>query len=289
MEYPVYIVSKGRYENPLTAKFLYNDKVDFKIVIEPQEYNDYLQSIKKENILITDFSNLGLGSYPARNFAWEHSISKGFKKHWIFDDNISAIRKVNKGFKIICNSGKAMTSVEKFTNRYINVVISGFNYTTFVVPGYTDKKPFLINTKCYSGMLIKNNIPFRWRLKYNEDIDLCLQVLDKGYSTILINAFTIDKISTVAKMKGGNQDELYLDNANEKKILKAQSIEKIWPQYCKTILKYGRPHHHVYWKYFKHPLIKKKNIIEKPKQNFKLKKLKKINHTPLKEFYKKNQ
>ena len=46
MEYPVYIVSKGRYENPLTAKFLYNDKVDFKIVIEPQEYNDYLQSIK---------------------------------------------------------------------------------------------------------------------------------------------------------------------------------------------------------------------------------------------------
>ena len=221
MEYPVYIVSKGRYENPLTAKFLYNDKVDFKIVIEPQEYNDYLQSIKKENILITDFSNLGLGSYPARNFAWEHSISKGFKKHWIFDDNISAIRKVNKGFKIICNSGKAMTSVEKFTNRYINVVISGFNYTTFVVPGYTDKKPFLINTKCYSGMLIKNNIPFRWRLKYNEDIDLCLQVLDKGYSTILINAFTIDKISTVAKMKGGNQDELYLDNANEKKNIKS--------------------------------------------------------------------
>ena len=37
--YPVYIVSKGRYETRLTAKHLLRMGVPFSIVIEPQEYN----------------------------------------------------------------------------------------------------------------------------------------------------------------------------------------------------------------------------------------------------------
>ncbi len=32
--YPVYIVSKGRWENPITAKCFLQDGVDFKIVVE---------------------------------------------------------------------------------------------------------------------------------------------------------------------------------------------------------------------------------------------------------------
>ena len=35
-EYPIYVISKSRYENALTAKFLIRDKVPFKLVIEPQ-------------------------------------------------------------------------------------------------------------------------------------------------------------------------------------------------------------------------------------------------------------
>jgi len=66
-KYPVYIVSKGRWENPLTAKFFIKDNVKFKIVVEPEEYNNYCKALGKENVLKLPFSNLGQGSMPARN------------------------------------------------------------------------------------------------------------------------------------------------------------------------------------------------------------------------------
>ena len=49
-KYPVYIVSKGRWENPITAKCFLEDGVDFKIAVEPQEYDLYAQTIPKNNI-----------------------------------------------------------------------------------------------------------------------------------------------------------------------------------------------------------------------------------------------
>jgi hypothetical protein len=71
----------------------------------------------------------------------------------------------------------------------------------------------------------------------------------------------VDKTSTVAKMKGGNQTELYKGNAHEKKILKARSLEEIWPQYAKTVMKFNRPHHSVDWKkHFTHSLIRDPKI-----------------------------
>ena len=44
--YPVYVISKGRYDSCLTANFLLKDKVDFKLVIEPQEYDKYVSYSK---------------------------------------------------------------------------------------------------------------------------------------------------------------------------------------------------------------------------------------------------
>ena len=59
--YPVYIVSKGRWENPITAKCFLQDGVDFKIVVEPQEYDNYCEAVGKKIVLKLPFSNLGLG------------------------------------------------------------------------------------------------------------------------------------------------------------------------------------------------------------------------------------
>lgn len=260
-KYPVYIVSKGRWENPLTAKMFLNDNVPFKILVEPQEYDNYCKSIGAEYVMELPFSDLGLGSYPARNHAWKDAIENGHKRHWIFDDNIHRARRVNNGKKIPMNASKALQLAEEFTDRYENIGISAFNYQYFVVPSCTDKKPFYLNVHAYSCMLIKNDMPHRWRLKYNEDVDLCLQVLNDGLCTVLFNAFVMDKTSTVAKMKGGNQDELYKNNSHDKKVLKSKSLEEIWPQYVQTIMRFKRPHHHIDWKkHFKQGLIRKKDI-----------------------------
>jgi hypothetical protein len=258
-KYPIYIVSKGRWENPLTARFFIKDGINFKILVEPQEYEKYCESLGTQYVLKLPFSNLGVGSYPARNFAWEHSISLGAKRHWVFDDNIRQIRRLNHGKRIPCNGLIAIQALEDFTDRYMNVGITAFNYLMFVTN--ETKKPFFLNVHAYSAMLMLNEMPHRWRLKYNEDVDLCLQVLDAGLCTLLFNAFMVDKTSTVAKMKGGNQTELYKGNAHEKKVLKARTLEEIWPQYAETVMRFNRPHHKVDWKkHFKHPLIRRKDF-----------------------------
>ena len=293
-KYPIYIVSKGRWENPLTAKFFIEDGVKFKILVEPQEYDNYCKSIGKKYVLKLPFSNLGKGSYPARNYAWEDSIKNGYERHWCFDDNIARVRRVFKGNKIPCNSLKAIEVLEDFTDRYQNIGITAFNYGKFVIPSSSDKKPFYINVHAYSAMLIKNNMPYRWRMKYNEDVDLCLQVLHNKLCTVLFNAFVVEKMSTVAKMKGGNQDELYKGNAHEKKILKARSLEEIWPQYAQTKIRFNRPHHYVNWKkHFKHNLVRRTDLnwdkIKNKKHNIKLTKVNNIKSKKLKDFYNKNK
>lgn len=264
IKYPVYIVSKGRYSNPITAKYFLSENIDFKIVIEPQEYEQYLKTIPEKNILCTDFSNLGLGSFPARNFAWQHSIDNGFDKHFLFDDNIYKLIKPIKGIRRVnsITANEGLYILQDFTSRFQNIAISGYNYDYFITR--ETKKPFTYNTHVYSGMLINNLIPYRWRLKYNEDVDLCLQALNDGWNTLLLNAVTIKKVSTVTKLKGGNQTELYQNNSHDKKVLKTKSLETMWPQYVESVIRFNRPHHYVNWKkHFKHSL----QLIDKNPNN----------------------
>jgi len=50
-KYPVYIISKGRWESRLTSKALEKMRVPYRIVVEPQEYADYAAVISPPKIL----------------------------------------------------------------------------------------------------------------------------------------------------------------------------------------------------------------------------------------------
>jgi hypothetical protein len=248
-EYPIYIISKGRYEVTLTADNFKKAGLDYLIAVEPQEYDLYVQKLGEKSILKLPFSNLGLGSYPARNYCWEHAKERGYKYHWLFDDNIQKFRKwINGKRKDIIEINLALLFVEQFTNKN-NTDICGFEEPNFVVK--VPKKPFKNNCHVYSAMLIKNALPYRWRLKYNEDVDLCLQVLHNGGTTASCIYYMADKVSTANKQKGGNQTELYQGNAPKKNLLKAKMLESVWPQYAKTVIRFGRHHHLIDWKQFK--------------------------------------
>jgi hypothetical protein len=256
-KYPIYIISKGRYDRPLTARLFEKAGLDFFIVVEPQEGDLYKNSVGENRVLVLPFSNLGLGGFPARNFCWEHAKAKGNKYHWIFDDNITTFKQWQNGFRKTCNDiiPNALMYVETFVDKK-KIDIGGFEEPNFVTK--CPKSAFKINCHVYSAMLIRNDLPYRWRLKYNEDVDLCLQVLHNGGSTASCVYFMADKVSTSNKMKGGNQDELYKGNDPKKKLLKAKMLEAQWPQYAKTVIRFGRYHHFVDWKIFKKGLQNKK-------------------------------
>ena len=247
-KFPIYIISKGRYEKPLTAKLFEKAGIDYLIAVEPQEYDLYCKALIENRVLKLPFSNLGLGSYPARNFCWEHAKANGYKYHWLFDDNFLMFKKwINSKRVRIENIKDALIYVEENAIK-TNVDITGLERPEFVCK--VPKKAFKTNCHVYSSMLIKTNLSYRWRLKYNEDIDLCLQVLHNSGTTSSCVYYMAKKVDTGQKMKGGNQTELYQGNAPKKNLLKAKMLEAVWPQYAKTLIRFGRHHHLIDWKQF---------------------------------------
>ena len=197
-KYPLYIVSKGRADSRLTSKALEKMNIPYNIVIEEQEYDDYANVIDPKKIIILDkkyqeeyetLDNLGnsksKGPGPARNFIWDHSIKNGYKYHWVMDDNIERFLRLNNNLKTPVGNGSCFKAMEDFVQRYENVAMAGPCYSMFA---FRDKMetmpPFIKNTRIYSCNFIKNDTPFRWRGRYNEDTILSLDMLKAGYCTI---------------------------------------------------------------------------------------------------------
>lgn len=249
-EYPIYIPTKGRADTPLTARALERDGVPFHLVVEPQEEDTYRTALPSASILVLPFSNRG-SVIPARNWIKAHATAAGAKRHWQLDDNIRHFHRLHQSRIIPTHAGLALRACELFTDQWANVAVSGLNYEMFVNRQTT--KPFMLNVRVYSCSLISNELPHQWRGTYNEDTDLCLQVLADGWCTILLNAFVAQKQRTMT-MQGGNQSELYQHHDGRLKM--ARSLEHQWPKVVETRRKFQRPQHHVAynWRHFDTPL-----------------------------------
>jgi hypothetical protein len=273
-QFPIYIVSKGRAKSRLTSKFFEKVGVPYRVVIEEQEHADYAAVIDPKKLLVLDkayqrdydtFSELGAekgtGSGPARNFAWDHALSLGAPWHWVGDDNIERFYRLDRNVYGEVMDGTIFRCMEDFCGRYANVGMAGPNYFMWA-PRKNKMPPFVMNTRIYSFNLIRSDLPFRWRGRYNEDTDLSLRMLKAQWCTILFNAFLQHK-STTLKMKGGNTDSIYTDGT----LAKSKMIVDMHPDVARLTLndrRFNRPHHMVDYSSFKNiPLIRKEGVRTK--------------------------
>lgn len=265
--YPIYIISKGRWDSRLTAKSLDAIGVTYRIVVEPEEYEQYAAVIPAERILTLPFSNLRQGSIPARNWVWDHSIAEGHARHWILDDNIKGFFRYNHNKALPVKTGAIFAASEDFVDRYENVAMAGFHYEMFchwTRDRGKEKPAFYLNTRIYSCILLENTLSHRWRGRYNEDTDLSLRLLKDGHCTILFCAFCCGKQATM-KMKGGNTEELYADNG---RTLMAESLREQHPDVVTVIRRWNRDQHFVNYAPFKrNKLIRKPNLHIAPTIN----------------------
>lgn len=270
--YPVYIVSKGRWKNRLTSRALDLMGVPYKMIVEQDQLLEYQAEIGRERCLVLpqryldeydtcddlgDSKSKGPGA--ARNFAWDHAIELGSKRHWVMDDNLDAFHRLNRNIKRESDTPAVFAAMEDFVDRYENVPIAGPNYYSFVkaadgVPAFTT------NTRIYSCLLIENDAPYRWRGRYNEDTDLSLRVLKDGLCTIQFNAFLQGKVTT-QKMKGGNTDEFY---ALEGTKAKSQMLADLHPDVAEVVWRFNRWHHHVDYRPFRKNRLKRRTDIVVP-------------------------
>lgn len=263
----------------ITSKALTAMGVQHNIVVEPKEVAQYKAAVQKmgllTNVIELDMSYKGkyqlcdahglsksTGSGPARNFIWDHSVSQGHKWHWIMDDNIKAFYRMTKNVRIETTSPSIWKAMEDFVLRYTNVAMAGPNYAMFAF-GASAIPAFITNTRIYSCNLIRNDVPFRWRGRYNEDTIMSLDMLKAGWCTIQFNAFLQGKLRTQT-IKGGNTDELYKHGTMDK----SQMLVREHPDVAEVKFKFGRWHHHVdYTPFKKHKLIRKPDLVVQKQNN----------------------
>lgn len=253
--YPVYIPSKGRAEHAFTARCLRRDGVPFRLVVEEQERAAYAAAFGEESLLVLPFKNRGL--HAARNWIKAHATAEGWTRHWQLDDNISDFYRWWRGNRLYCRAGIGLRVTEDFVDRYENVAIAGLNYVMFAIKAV---QPFTLNAHVYSATLVLNSLPNRWRSRYNDDTDLCLQVLADGWCTVLMNAFLVQKKGTMV-IPGGNED-IYKGDG---RLRMARTLERLWPNVVKVDRRWRRPQHVVAasWKKFDTPLRRKPGVRTK--------------------------
>lgn len=252
--YPVYIPSRDRSHACQTARCFLRDGTPFYLVVEPAQEDSYRQEFPTANLLVTPRDNMRL--LGARNWIRDHSEALGAERHWQIDDNVQCFYRLHRGERIRANASLALRVCEDFTDRYTNVGISGLNYTMFVTKDTSI--PYLLNCHVYSISLISNRMPYRWRLVYNDDTDLCLQVLAGGLCTIALNTFNAQKLPTM-KVQGGNTNQLY---EGDGRLKMARMLERQWPGVVTTRRRYGRAQHVINknWRAFDNPLIRRTDI-----------------------------
>lgn len=240
--YPIYIISKGRWESRYTMKALDKIGVDYRVAIEPQEYDQYAKVIDPKKLLVLPFSNHGKGSGPARNWCWEHSIAEGHKRHWLLDDNQMEFWRFHQNLRYRIAEGSAVfRAAEDFVDRFENVPLAGFQYKFFCVDNIA-YPPYILNTRIMSTFLIENSCPHRWRGRYNEDVDLSIRVLKDGMCTMLFYSFLCGKMRT-GTVKGGNTSEIYNNYEEDASLKKSQMLVEMHPDCVYLAERYGRVHH----------------------------------------------
>jgi len=215
-KYSIYIPSKGRAENCKTAEILEEEGLDFKLVVEPQDSEEYSKRFGKVRCVVMDKNDQGVAY--VRNWIKTYSKAHGEDHHWQIDDNIGWFKVREKGKNLKSSASKCLSKVEEFYDSFENIGIAGLAHTAFA---FAYKVDFGVNKQVYSCVLIRNDLAIKWRPDTVEDTDYSLQVLmqDKfKWCTVLFYKILIDKAKTMS-MSGGNTDLEYKKGGREKRSL----------------------------------------------------------------------
>lgn len=255
--YPIYIPSRARPETAFTAQVLDRDGVEFRICVAPYEVGQYEREFGER---VLELPSNRMDIVAVRNWIRDHAEETGAERHWQLDDNIRHFQRRWRARRMYCRAGLALRAMEDFTDRYSNVGLSGPNYSMFC-KDYAKFPPFVSNCKVYSCTLVNHEIAYRWRGPYNDDTDLCLQVLAGGWCTVAFNAFLQVKTPTLT-MKGGMTDSNENNYRGDGRLKMARTLERRWLGVVDTRRRFSRPQHHVEgdWKRFDTPLKLKEGI-----------------------------
>ena len=215
-KYPIFIPSKGRANNCKTANLLLKYSItNFKIIVEPQDYDAYAAVYSTDNLLQLPDNNRGL-AFARKNC--RASTNADF--HWQMDDDVRKFKKRINGKNVECSPEEIFDEVEKYADEHTNIGILGLNHEMFA---FGCSKPLSVNKQCSSVCLFRTNVKAEWRPFIIEDTDYSMQILTEGYCTVLFS-FLLYSVPPSGSEAGG-----LTDNQHTKRQMYQQGLLDAWP------------------------------------------------------------
>jgi hypothetical protein len=256
-KYTIYIASKGRPNNT-TATVLKSVGLDYKIVIEPQDYDSYCKVHSPDKLVLLDKNDGGLRY--ARKFIKQYSRSANEEKHWEFDDDLEKffIRPRGTNKNIVADPLLCISIVEHCMDMFSNVAISGICSSAYAFSkNYAVQK----NRHVYQCVLYENSISVDANCACAiEDWDHTFRVLGAGYCTLAFHHI-MQQCTPTMKLPGGATTTVYAGN-NRK--LAYEEFIKLWPgrfivkEYPTSVKQWRLQHIRKFFNDYKQHLILKK-------------------------------
>lgn len=180
--YTIYIPSKNRLNLCLTAELFIKNWIDFKLVIEPQEYESYEKKYGSDKLLQLDKNDAGLPY--SRNWIKNYSKSIWEDYHWQFDDDIVDIKQRENDKNFTVNPLLPIIYIEDYVDKYTNIAVAWLRDITYA---WSQTDFISYNKLVTSTFLVNNAVDTMWENTVIGMNDWCLQVLFKWYCTILFN------------------------------------------------------------------------------------------------------
>jgi len=223
IRFPIYIPSKRRPGRVLVARQFDADAIPYRIVVEPQDYDLYLEQYPAEKLLALDLNDGGIAY--VRNFIKDHALASGYEYHWQFDDNVRSFAIRRNGKAKIARPVNALSFIESVVTSFTRIGGANFSNGAFAF-SYDNKSVFALNNQVYCAMLLRTDTKARFRKGIHEDTDYSLQILSEGWSTIVCKRVVMTKTNTMT-MSGGNTDSEYAGNGRR---IRFERLVAEWPE-----------------------------------------------------------
>lgn len=224
--FPVFIPTRGRWDTIAVTKPLDAARINYTLVVEPQEEDAYRRRFPEAEMLV--LAESARGPWFARQSILDYCRDNGLAWCWMLDDNI-------KGF--LCglkpvSARAAMSYAESFVGQYANLAIVSLDYQQYA---FRQTKPYSVNRRAACSMLISTapGADYRADAEIKEDLDFQLQRLAAGMSTVLVHRFAMDKPAMGRGGKGGCH-EYYKEGRQN---LATRFIVGVWPGVTNAIAK----------------------------------------------------
>jgi len=181
MNHPVYVPSKARVNNAAFIKLLQEQNVAATIVVEQEDYLNYITAFPLFTYLILPLSNKGI-TY-VRNFIKQHAHDMGIRYYWMIDDDVSQVYE-RDGTKL---NRVPLTILDTITDKFKELNKPGICSLEYRQFAWSANKPYVKDSFCDSFVFINaaltQGIHYDQFVEGKEDRDFAMQCIKGGLHT----------------------------------------------------------------------------------------------------------